>query len=110
MFPDWQQVMRKSRLTYITDGDDNNAVSGQVRSGDKASGLNLFVSGHSSDNSDFEQPDTDQDCQFADTQTHICRSQPMEHPNERPGTVTENDPDQNEMDVSQPNETPQQAV
>ena len=72
--------------------------------------MNVFVSGHSSDNSDFEQPDTDQDCQFADTQTQISRSQPMEHPNERPGTVSENDPDQNEMDVSQPNETPQQAV
>ena len=110
MFPDWQQVMRKSRLTYIADGDDDNAVSGQVRSGGKASGMNVFVSGHSSDNSDFEQPDTDQDCQFSDTQTQISRSQPMEHPNERPGTVTENDPDQNRMDVSQPNETPQQAV
>ena len=34
----------------------------------------------------------------------------MEHPNERPGTVTKNDPDKNEMDVSQPNETPQQSV
>ena len=110
MFPDWQQVMRKSRLTYITDGDNDNAVSGQVRSGGKASGMNVFVSGHISDNSDFEQPDTDQDCQFADTQTQISRSQPMEHPNERRGTVTENDPDQNEMDISQPNETPQQAV
>ena len=40
--------MRKSRLTYTTDGDDDNAVSGQVRSDGKASGMNVFVSGHSS--------------------------------------------------------------
>ena len=51
--------MRKRRLTYTTDGDDDNAVSGQVRSDGKASGMNVFVSGHSSDNSDFEQPDID---------------------------------------------------
>ena len=60
MFPDRQQIMRKSRLTYTTNGDDDNAVSGQVRSDGKASGMNVFFSGHSSDNSDFEQPDTDQ--------------------------------------------------
>ena len=60
MFPDRQQIIRKSRLTYTTNGDYDNAVSGQVRSDGKASGMNVFVSGHSSDNSDFEQPDTDQ--------------------------------------------------
>ena len=45
--------MRKSRLTYTTDGDDDNAVSGQGHSDGKASGMNVFVSGNSSDNSDF---------------------------------------------------------
>ena len=55
--------MRKSRVNNNTDGDDDNAISGQVRFGGKASGMNLFVLGHNSDNSDFEQPDTDQDCQ-----------------------------------------------
>ena len=51
--------MRKSRLTYTSDGDDDNALSGQVQSDGKASGINVFVSGHNSDISDFEQPDTD---------------------------------------------------
>ena len=63
--------------------------------------MNLLVWGHNSDSSDFEQPNTDQDCQLAEIQTQMTQSQPMEHPNKCPGSVTGNSPDQNEIDVSQ---------